>query len=69
MPAPSEIRKAVAALVGALAVVASTLSLSGTALTVVNAIIAAATALGVYAAPNTPSLSGEDTGPGPDPAE
>lgn len=45
-------RKAAVAVLGALAFVASTSALHGTALLVVNAILAGATASGVYVVPN-----------------
>ncbi len=48
----AECRKAVAALVGVVAMVVSSGVLTGQALTVCEAILAFATALGVYAVPN-----------------
>lgn len=52
IPSLAQIRKAVVAVVGVAALLASTGTLHGTAETIVNAVLAVATALGVYATPN-----------------
>lgn len=52
LPSLAEVRKAVVAVVGVIALLASSGTLSGTAKTVVDVILAVATALGVYVTPN-----------------
>jgi uncharacterized membrane protein len=52
LPTLAEIRKTVVAIVGLVALLAASGTLSGTAKSIVDAVLAVATALGVYVTPN-----------------